>query len=76
MNASDYNETLEVLATMVRPIKADLDAQIENLKAENRNIRQRLTIVENRMHRRDTLDQTRTTATLPAVIVPIDKGAK
>jgi hypothetical protein len=68
MNPKDYNETLEILATMVRPIKAALDTEIENLKAENRNIRQRLTFVENQLHRRDQRDQT--TKSLRAVKEP------
>ena len=67
MNSADYNETLALLATMVRPIKVDLESQVELLRAENRNIRQRLTILEDRMHRRDQRDQNpqdRTTVSL------------
>lgn len=69
MNATDYNETLELLATMVRPIKAGLDVQIENLRAENRNIRQRLTSVETRLYRRELKPEDKTTVSLRAPVL-------
>jgi len=47
MTAGDFTEMLDTLATMCRP----LQEQIDNLKAENRNIRQRLTNIEAKLMR-------------------------
>ncbi len=59
MTAADYTETLDLFATMLRPVKAQFDREIENLRAENRNIRQRLQNIEAKLMREHN-DRTKT----------------
>ena len=53
MTANDFTEMLDTIATVCKPLKAD----IERLEAENRNIRQRLTVVEDKLIRMSKEDQ-------------------
>jgi hypothetical protein len=66
MTASDYTETLDLFATMLRPVKIQFDREMENLRAENRNIRQRLTNIEAKLMRAQN-DETKTDPNLPLV---------